>query len=174
MPGDRDLNHYQTLHVDRAASHEAIKLAYRRMSSKLHPDKNPGRDTTPQMQAINVANAVLSDPVQRSLYDWSMGFAKSALDAAADAAFDSKLDAMMERVNEVVERANEAIRRHAHRTQQAQSKPKPGPKPAPRPAKPAPGPTKAARKPTKPGKVAAVVSALSCRKVDAGKVEMDF
>ena len=59
-------DHYQTLGVDRTASPEDIKRAYRRLASQHHPDK--GGDTQ-QFQAIQQAYDVLSDPTQRQAYD---------------------------------------------------------------------------------------------------------
>lgn len=68
--------YYQTLGVARTASPDDIKRAYRKLASKLHPDKNQGRDTTSEMQAINAANDVLSDPTKRRSYD-ATGFYSS-------------------------------------------------------------------------------------------------
>jgi DnaJ-class molecular chaperone len=59
-------DHYQTLGVDRTASAEDIKRAYRRLASQHHPDK--GGDKT-RFQEIQQAYAVLSDPAQRQVYD---------------------------------------------------------------------------------------------------------
>ena len=59
-------DHYRTLGVERSASAEDIKRAYRKLASKHHPDK--GGDTT-QFQEIEEAYRVLSDPVQREQYD---------------------------------------------------------------------------------------------------------
>ncbi|MCY1166933.1 Chaperone protein DnaJ [compost metagenome] len=63
------MSHYETLGVDRDASAEDIKRAYRKKASQAHPDKNGG-DTT-LMQAVNQANDVLSDPERRARYDES-------------------------------------------------------------------------------------------------------
>ncbi len=58
--------HYETLGVDKTASPEDIKKAYRRLASKHHPDK--GGDTG-MFQKIEEAYRVLSDPQKRSEYD---------------------------------------------------------------------------------------------------------
>lgn len=60
------LDHYQTLGINRTASPEEIKRAYRRLASQHHPDK--GGDTQ-RFQAIQQAYDVLSDPAQRQVYD---------------------------------------------------------------------------------------------------------
>lgn len=59
-------DHYQTLGVDRTATDEDIKRAYRRLASQHHPDR--GGDTA-RFQEIQQAYAVLSDPAQRQQYD---------------------------------------------------------------------------------------------------------
>lgn len=59
-------DHYQTLGVDRTASPDDIKRAYRRLASQHHPDK--GGDTQ-KFQTIQQAYDVLSDPAQRQAYD---------------------------------------------------------------------------------------------------------
>jgi len=57
---------YDELGVARDATPEDIKKAYRRKSRKHHPDR--GGDTA-KMSKVNVAYAVLSDPMRRSRYD---------------------------------------------------------------------------------------------------------
>lgn len=60
------MNYYETLGVDKSATPEQIKQAYRRLASKFHPDK--GGDTA-KFQEIEEAYRVLSDPDQRGAYD---------------------------------------------------------------------------------------------------------
>jgi DnaJ-class molecular chaperone len=59
-------DHYQTLGVNRNASPDEIKRAYRKLASQHHPDK--GGDKT-RFQEIQAAYATLSDPEQRNQYD---------------------------------------------------------------------------------------------------------
>lgn len=60
------MTHYQTLGVDRTASYESIKQAYRRLAAVHHPDK--GGDTA-VFQSIVQAYGTLADPVLRLQYD---------------------------------------------------------------------------------------------------------
>lgn len=66
-------NHYQILRLDRRASPQRVKHAYRRLAQENHPDKHPGRgDAAAVMSRINEAYAVLSDPARRAAYDASL------------------------------------------------------------------------------------------------------
>jgi DnaJ family protein B protein 4 len=62
-------NHYDTLGVPRDADETAIKKAFRALSLKYHPDRNPAPDAMPKFQAINEAYEHLSDPQRRAQYD---------------------------------------------------------------------------------------------------------
>ena len=59
-------DYYKTLGVDRTATPDQIKQAYRRLASQHHPDK--GGDTA-KFQEIQEAYATLSDEAKRSVYD---------------------------------------------------------------------------------------------------------
>lgn len=55
--------HYDNLKVARDAPLEVIRAAYRTLSQKLHPDRNPNRpDLARIMALINVAYETLADP----------------------------------------------------------------------------------------------------------------
>jgi hypothetical protein len=60
---------YDILGVTPLASQEEIKKAYKQAVAELHPDLNPGVDTTEDMMQLNVAYGLLSDPSKRAAYD---------------------------------------------------------------------------------------------------------
>lgn len=60
---------YKCLGVQPDAPASVIKAAYRALAMELHPDRNPGRDTTSQFQKLQEAYAVLSDEGLRQRYD---------------------------------------------------------------------------------------------------------
>ena len=62
-------DYYQILDIATDSSTEEIRKAYKAASMKYHPDRNPGKDTTSQMQDINEAYAILKDDDKRSRYD---------------------------------------------------------------------------------------------------------
>ncbi len=62
-------DYYKILGIQRQASVQEIKSAYRIMSMKWHPDKNPNVDVTSVMQDINEAYAILKNEEKRKRYD---------------------------------------------------------------------------------------------------------
>lgn len=63
-------DYYQTLGVNRNASKDDIKKAYRKLALKYHPDRNPGdKSAEDKFKDINEAYQVLSDPAKRQRYD---------------------------------------------------------------------------------------------------------
>ncbi len=64
------LDYYKVLNIDKSATLDDIKKAYRKLARKYHPDLNPDDDQAKQrFQEINEANEVLSDPEKRQQYD---------------------------------------------------------------------------------------------------------
>lgn len=62
-------NFYETLGVNRDASHDEIRKAYRKLSLQYHPDKNPADSASDKFKDINEAYSVLSDKEKRQEYD---------------------------------------------------------------------------------------------------------
>ena len=62
-------DYYAILDIALDSDSLTIKKAYRMMSIRWHPDKNPNTDTTQQMIDVNEAYAILSDSNKRHLYD---------------------------------------------------------------------------------------------------------
>jgi curved DNA-binding protein CbpA len=68
----KEKNYYQVLQVDPGADADVITAAYKRLSIKYHPDRNPSLDANERMQELNEAYQVLINPARRQWYDASL------------------------------------------------------------------------------------------------------
>lgn len=63
-------DYYEVLGIEKGASEDEIKKAFRKLAIKYHPDKNRGnKEAEEKFKEINEAYQVLSDPEKRSNYD---------------------------------------------------------------------------------------------------------
>ena len=73
MADKRD--YYEVLGLEKGASEDQIKSAFRKMAMKYHPDRNPGdKSAEEKFKEINEAYSILSDPDKKAKYD-RFGFA---------------------------------------------------------------------------------------------------
>src|SRR5512139_2147098 len=62
-------DYYEILGVDKKASADNIKTAYRKLAMQYHPDRNKSPDAEEKFKEISEAYAVLSDEAKRRQYD---------------------------------------------------------------------------------------------------------
>src|SRR4051812_14536071 len=82
MPATTDP--YKTLGVDKKASDDDIKKAYRKLARQYHPDRNPDNPSAEErFKEIQQAYSILSDPEKKRQYDSGGGIFGSGFDPSA-------------------------------------------------------------------------------------------
>ncbi|MBX3112860.1 MAG: DnaJ domain-containing protein [Fimbriimonadaceae bacterium] len=62
-------DYYETLGLERFASAQAVRVAFRQMAKELHPDLNPRADAQERFMRVREAYEALSDPERKASYD---------------------------------------------------------------------------------------------------------
>jgi curved DNA-binding protein len=64
------IDYYKILGINKSATQDEVRSAYRKLARKHHPDLNPNdKEANKKFQQVNEANEVLSDPEKRKKYD---------------------------------------------------------------------------------------------------------
>jgi curved DNA-binding protein len=104
-------DYYQVLGVERSATDDEVKKAFRKLARKHHPDVSQAKDAQSRMQELNEAYEVLRDPERRAAYDrvgqgrqggqdfqappgWDEGFEFSGPSSADDAGYSAFFESL--------------------------------------------------------------------------------
>lgn len=63
------VDYFKVLNISEEASQKDVKIAFRKMAIKYHPDKNKIRDSKDKFIEIKIAYDILSNPISRAIYE---------------------------------------------------------------------------------------------------------
>src|ERR1700758_3547690 len=79
-------DYYQTLGVERGASEDDVRKAYRKLARKHHPDLNPGdKASEERFKKVQEAYDILSDPKKKQMYDQFGFYSENGMPGGAGA-----------------------------------------------------------------------------------------
>lgn len=131
MPATTDFkDYYKILGIDKSATPEEIKRAYRKLARQYHPDLNPGDSKAEaKFKEINEAQEVLSDPEKRQKYDQFGQYWQQARSSAPPQESGPRTEGVdfnqygdfEEFINDLLGRVNQGRRTYTYRTSTAGS-----------------------------------------------------
>ncbi len=84
MPTQSQQDHYVTLGLERKASTDEIRKAYRKLARKYHPDLNPGdKSAEDKFKKVQEAYDILSDPAKKQMFDQYGFYSESGMPGGA-------------------------------------------------------------------------------------------
>ena len=84
-------DYYDILGINKSASAEEIKKAYRKVAIKYHPDKNNGKTSGNKFELITNAYHILIDPYTRGKYDAKLEYHNNSFNCSYNSPFGINL-----------------------------------------------------------------------------------
>ncbi|CAK0779357.1 Curved DNA-binding protein [Gammaproteobacteria bacterium] len=124
-------DYYETFGLPRSATQDDIRLAYRKLARKYHPDVSKDPDAEARFKELGKAYAVLKDPEKRAAYDqmgsqgkagqdfqpppdWDAGFEFSGRGFGNDADYSDFMEALFHRQSQKAQRSDIHVRGEDH------------------------------------------------------------